>query len=115
MHTFPAIGPVDTLGRLLHEDDAAAQLALSMSRVEAALAAAGRSTAELRALRVLTTDRRGLDQVYDVLTERLDALGIDPVVTVEVARLPVPGMVVALVAAAADVRAPAARAGVEPS
>ncbi len=101
MHTFPAVGSVDGAGLLVHEDDAAAQLALSTARLEAALAAAGLALSELRSLRVLTTDRHELDRVLDVLTERLEALGIDPVVSVEVVdRLSVPGMVVALLATA---------------
>ncbi len=97
MPTIPATGSLDRLGRLVHEDDAAAQLALSMSRLEDALADHGHTVGDLASLRVLTTDRAALDQVYDVLTERLDALGARPVTTIhEVAHLAVAGMLVAL-------------------
>lgn len=96
MLTTPLLGPVDDRGRLLHEDDPASQLALAMSRLEQALASDGIPVAELTRLRVLTSDRSRLAQVYDVLDERLRALAVDPLVTVEVADLPLPGMMVAL-------------------
>jgi hypothetical protein len=97
MHKIPVTGSLDRFGRLVHEDDAAAQLALSMSRLEDALADGGYAVGDVGALRVLTTDRAALDQVYDVLTERLDALGARPLTTIhEVAHLPVAGMLVAL-------------------
>jgi FAD/FMN-containing dehydrogenase/enamine deaminase RidA (YjgF/YER057c/UK114 family) len=99
MTTIPAHGPVDDLGRLVHEDDPAAQLALAVARLEATLADAGTSPVDLASLTVHTTDRRALDDVYDVLADRLDVLGARPTVTVvETDRLTVPGMVVALTA-----------------
>lgn len=97
MHTVPATGSVDDEGFLVHEDDPAAQLALSLYRVEAALAGSGHAMSELTAIRVLTTDRPALEQVYDVLTERLEAIGASPATSIhDVAQLPVAGMVVAL-------------------
>jgi enamine deaminase RidA (YjgF/YER057c/UK114 family) len=97
MHTIPATGSVDDAGRLIHEDDPAAQLALSLSRVEAALAGAGHAMSEVATIRVLTTDRPALEQVFDVLTERLDAIGANPATSIlDVPLLPVVGMVVAL-------------------
>ena len=97
MPTIPATGPLDQLGRLVHEDDAAAQLALCLYRVEAALTDAGHAMSDLTAMRVLTTDRPALEQVYDVLTERLEAVGASPTTSIhDVAHLPVAGMVVAL-------------------
>ena len=97
MTTFPATGSLDSLGRLVHEDDAAAQLALSMASLEARVTAAGFQLADLTRLRVLATDRPLIEDVLDVLTERLTVLGLTPeTVVTDVASLPVPGMLVAL-------------------
>ena len=91
----PAVGPLDDAGRLLHEDDPAAQLALAVCRLEQQLSPRG--LADLPGLRVLTTDRTVLADVYDVLTERLDATGARPLVEVEERPgLGVPGMLLAL-------------------
>lgn len=90
-------GPLDDEGRLLHEDDAAAQLALAVARLEDSLGSGGRNPGELTGLRVLTTDRAILAGVLDVLVERLDALGTHPGIAIdEVEHLDVPGMLVAL-------------------
>lgn len=89
--------PLDDRGRLLHEDDPAAQMALATARLEAALAAAGHRPAELTGLRVMTTDARTVAGVLDVLTERLDDVYAAPLVeVVHVARLAVPGQLVTL-------------------
>ncbi|MDQ4055204.1 MAG: Rid family hydrolase [Actinomycetota bacterium] len=97
MLSIPATGSVDDHGLLVHEDDPAAQLALSLHRVESALADAGHEMCELTAIRALTIDRPALEQVFDVLTERLDAIGASPVTSIhDVPHLPVVGMVVAL-------------------
>lgn len=89
--------PLDDRGRLVHEDDPAAQLALAIARLEAALAATGHRNADLTGLRMLTTDRAAMAGVTDVLTERLAATGADTNVdVVEVAALAVPGQLVAL-------------------
>ncbi len=102
MLTIPATGPLDDVGRLVHEDDVAAQLALALSRVEDVVAHAGRTATDLVSLRVLTTDRAAADEVLDVLTDRLDDLGATPALTVaETADLGVPGMRVALEAGVA--------------
>ncbi|HYF73745.1 MAG TPA: PIG-L family deacetylase [Nocardioides sp.] len=99
MITIPEHGPLDEHGRLLHEDDAAAQLALAVSRLEASLAASGRTLADLAELRVSTTDPAAIEGVYDVLTERLEATGARADVRVEPAdALAVPGMLVSLAA-----------------
>ena len=88
------VGPLDESGRLLHEDDPAAQLALAVTRLEQSL---DDGLAGLTHLRVLTTDLAVLDGVYDVLTERLDATGTRPAVEIEERPgLGVPGMLVAL-------------------
>src|SRR5690349_16394105 len=88
--------PLDEQGRLLHEDDAAAQLALAVVRLEEALAAGGRGLADLERVAVLTPDPARLDEVRDVLIERLGELGADPVVEVVDHALPEPGMLVAV-------------------
>ena len=90
------------MGRLVHEDDDAAQLALALANVEAQLAAARLRPSDLAELHVRTTDRARLDAVYDVLTERLGVTASVPLVTItEVDRLAVDGMTVSLDALAA--------------
>lgn len=97
MTTIPEHGPVDELGRLLHEDDYPAQLALALARLEATLARTGRSPRDLVELRVTTTDRHAFSAAADVLEERLAVVHARPVTTVvEVAELPPPGTLVAL-------------------
>lgn len=89
--------PLDHLGRLVHEDDPAAQLALATARLETALGDAAHRVADLTELRVLTTDPAALADVLDVLTERLTALRAAPSVRlVPVARLSTTGQLVTL-------------------
>lgn len=89
--------PLDDRGRLLHDDDPAAQLALAIARLEAEIDAAGHDPADLTGLRVFTTDLAAITDVTDVLTERLAATGAHPVIDlVAVAALAVPGQLVAL-------------------
>ena len=89
--------PLDDRGRLLHEDDPAAQLALALVRLEQALQRSGHEPADLAVLRVLTTDRAALEDVVDVLTERFDVTGAHPELEIEEhPGLGVPGMFVAL-------------------
>ena len=103
MPTIPTTGPLDAVGRLVHEDDLPAQLALALSRVEDAVASAGRTAADLVSVRVLTTDRSAAGDVLDVLTDRLDDVGAAPELTItETADLGVPGMRVALEARVAS-------------
>ena len=91
------IGPLDETGRLVHEDDPAAQLALALANLANRLTAAGLTWADLRTLQVRTTDVAELLGVYDTLTEHLTAMGSTPGTSVvEVPGLPVPGMTVAL-------------------
>lgn len=104
LHRLPAallpIGaccPLDGLGRLVHADDPAAQLALALAGVEATVAAAGLSPADLAQLRVSATDLPALLAVLDTLTDRLDEVGAHPALSVVgVNALPVAGMLVAL-------------------
>ncbi|MFD3513494.1 RidA family protein [Streptomyces sp. NPDC058657] len=84
-------------GKPQHEGDMAAQLALSADNVEAVLAEAGMSLANLVRLNVYTTDIDLLFPHYGVLAARLGAAGVAPATTMlEVKRLAVPGQLVEL-------------------
>jgi enamine deaminase RidA (YjgF/YER057c/UK114 family) len=84
-------------GEPRHEGDTAAQLALSLDNLEAVLAGAGMSLANLVRLTVYSTDVEGLLPHYGVLASRLGAAGVAPATTMlEVTRLAVPGQVVEL-------------------
>ena len=99
--TVAAQGPLDSLGRLVHEDDPAAQLALALANLEAVLAAAGMAPGDLAQLRVHTTDMDATLAVWDTLVERFAEVGASPPTTlVGVAALPVPGMTVSIEAVA---------------
>ncbi len=96
-HDLPVQAPVDDQGRLVHAEDLAAQLALAVSRLEAALVARARTPAGLAEVEVRTTDRIALLGVLDVLTDRLAATGARPLTRIsEVDRLDLPGQQVAL-------------------
>ena len=82
-------------GDTRHEGDTAAQLALSLDNLEAVLAGAGMSLADLVRLTVYSTDVDGLLAHYGVLASRLAAAGVAPPTTLlGVTRLAVPGQVV---------------------
>ncbi|TQJ48439.1 enamine deaminase RidA (YjgF/YER057c/UK114 family) [Phycicoccus sp. SLBN-51] len=99
--TVAAQGPLDAVGRLVHEDDPAAQLALALANVEAVLAAAGMRPADLAQLRVYTTDMDTLLGVWDTAVERFAEVGASPPTTLlGVRELPVPGMTVSIEAIA---------------
>ncbi|MEU0577261.1 RidA family protein [Streptomyces griseoincarnatus] len=84
-------------GKPEHDGDMAAQLALSVDNVEAVLAEAGMSLANLVRLNVYTTDVDLLFQHYGVLAGRLGAAGVAPTTTMlGVTRLAVPGQMVEL-------------------
>jgi enamine deaminase RidA (YjgF/YER057c/UK114 family) len=84
-------------GEPRHEGDTAAQLALSLDNLEAVLAGAGMSLANLVRLTVYSTDVDGLLPHYRVLASRLGAAGVAPTTTLlGVTRLAVPGQVVEL-------------------
>jgi enamine deaminase RidA (YjgF/YER057c/UK114 family) len=93
--TIAGQGPTDERGRLLHEGDVAAQLALAMANVEAVLDEAGMALADLASLRVHVTDIAAALAVHDTVVEHLSSHGATPPTTVvEVNRLAVPGMAV---------------------
>lgn len=88
-------------GAPLHAGDLAAQLALSADNLEAVLAAADMSLADLVRLNVYTTDIDGLLPHYGVLASRLGAAGVAPTTTMlGVTRLAIPGQLVELEATA---------------
>ncbi|MEU0654803.1 RidA family protein [Streptomyces albogriseolus] len=84
-------------GKPEHDGDMAAQLALGVDNVEAVLAEAGMSLANLVRLNVYTTDVDLLFHHYGVLAGRLGAAGVAPTTTMlGVTRLAVPGQMVEL-------------------
>ncbi|MFJ3819363.1 RidA family protein [Streptomyces sp. NPDC090056] len=84
-------------GKPEHEGDMAAQLALSVDNLEAVLAGAGMTLANLVRLNVYTTDVDLLFPHYGVLAARLGAAGVAPTSTMlGVTRLAIPGQLVEL-------------------
>ena len=95
--TVAGQGPVDAAGALLHEDDPAAQLALTVANVESVLAPAGMDWADVLRLTVYAVDVDAVLAAWDVLGERLAAAGATPPTTLlGVSRLAIPGMAVEL-------------------
>jgi len=84
-------------GKPQHDGDMAAQLALSLDNLEAVLAEAGMSLADLVRLNVYTTDVDLLFQHYGVLAARLGAARVAPANTLlGVTRLAIPTLMVEL-------------------
>lgn len=87
----------------LHEGDIAAQLTLSLDNLEAVLADARMTLANLVRLNVYTTDVDALFEHYGALAARLGAAGVAPATTMlGVTRLAIRGQVVELEATAVD-------------
>ncbi|MGY1741911.1 MULTISPECIES: Rid family hydrolase [unclassified Blastococcus] len=93
--TVAGQGPVDESGALLHEGDAAAQLALALANVEAVLAAGGMTWADVLRLTVYAVDLDAVLAAWEVLGERL-AGATPPMTLLGVSRLALPGMAVEL-------------------
>ena len=92
--TVAAQGSVDADGRLVHDGDLAAQLALALTNLERVLADAGMTARDLASLRIFTTSLDELGQVFDTLVEHLAESGSRPPTTVlEVSGLALPGLV----------------------
>lgn len=92
----------DAEGRPQHEGDVGKQLELAVDNLEAVLAGAGMTLADLVRLNVYTTDVDGLLPHYGVLAARLGAAQVAPPTTMlEVSRLAVPGLLVELEGTAA--------------
>ncbi|WJV51280.1 RidA family protein [Streptomyces flavofungini] len=84
-------------GKPQHDGDMAAQLALSLDNLEAVLAEADMSLANLVRLNVHTTDVDLLFQHYGVLAARLGAARVAPTTTMlGVTRLAIPTLLVEL-------------------
>lgn len=84
-------------GRPQHDGDIAAQLELALDNLEAVLAEADMSLANLVRLNVYTTDVDALFPQYGVLAGRLAAAGVAPPTTMlGVTRLAIPGQLVEL-------------------
>lgn len=84
-------------GKPLHEGDMASQVGLSLDNLEAVLAAADMSLANLVRLNVYTTDVDLLFAHYGVLAVRLGAARVAPTTTMlGVNRLAIPGQLVEL-------------------
>lgn len=90
-------------GKPQHDEDMAAQLALSLDNLKAVLSEAGMSLANLVRLNVYTTDVDLLFQHYGVLASQLGAAAVAPATTMlGVTRLAVPGQLVELEGTAVD-------------
>jgi enamine deaminase RidA (YjgF/YER057c/UK114 family) len=84
-------------GKPQHDGDMAAQVALSLDNLEAVLAEAGMSLANLVRLNVYTTDVDLLFQHYGVLASRLGAARVTPTTTMlGVTRLALPTLMIEL-------------------
>lgn len=84
-------------GRPEHDGDIEAQLALAVANLEAVLAEAGMSLANLIRLNVYTTDVDALFPHYGVLAGKFGAAGVAPTTTMlGVIRLAIPGQMVEL-------------------
>lgn len=89
-------------GRPEHDGDARAQLALAMDNLEAVLAEAGMTLANVVRLGVFATDLDAVMPAYGEIAGRLGAAGVSPSMTiVQVSRLVVPGQLVEIEATAA--------------
>ncbi|WIM93563.1 RidA family protein [Actinoplanes oblitus] len=88
---------MDADGKPRHDGDPAAQLTLSLDNLEAVLAGAGMTLANLVRLTVYTTDVDQLFPHYGLLAARLGAAGVAPATTMlGVTRLAIPGQLVEL-------------------
>lgn len=93
--TVAGQGSVDEDGRLMHEGDVFAQLALAMSHVEAVLVAAGMDLRDVLRMTVYAVDVDAVLRSGTAIGERLAASGASPPTTlVGVTRLALPGMAV---------------------
>jgi enamine deaminase RidA (YjgF/YER057c/UK114 family) len=97
-----AVGPLDPAGRLLHEGDLTAQVALAVSNLAAHLEVVGMGLADVIRLGVSTTQPDLLESRMGVLAEPFDAIACMPLIHVRpVTDLGVAGMAVAVDAVAA--------------
>lgn len=94
---------VDGEGAPLHPGDMRAQIGLALDNLEAVLAAAEMSLADVTALRIYVTDVDEALRHFDLLGSRFGARGAAPPMTLLcVARLAIPGLMFEIEATAAD-------------
>lgn len=92
--------PTDEHGYLVHAEDPTAQLCLALVQLESALGDRGLDLSAVTRLRVLATDPSLACELVDIVAERFDGTTPPAIGCVEVDRLDVDGM---LVAVSADV------------
>lgn len=96
VHSVLAIGgqrPVDDRGRLLHEGDLPAQIALTMDNLTDVVLEAGLALTDLVHMRVHATDIAAyLDSQFVVMEHLAAHRATTPVTAIEVAGLAIPGM-----------------------
>lgn len=88
--------PIDEHGYLVHAEDATAQLCLALVRLETELDERGLGLSAVLRLRVLALDGAGAAELVDVVAERLDGTTAPAISCIEVERLAVDGMLVAI-------------------
>jgi enamine deaminase RidA (YjgF/YER057c/UK114 family) len=94
---------VDANGNPQHPGDMRAQVGLAMDNVEAVLAGADMTLADVVRFNIYTTDVDELFACYDVIASRFGAAGVQPPCTLlGVTRLASPDLMVELEATAAD-------------
>lgn len=92
---------VDGDGNVEHEGDMERQVDLALANLEAVLAEAGMSLANVVRLNIYTTDVDAFFQHYGVAAQRLAAAGVSPPGTLlGISRLAFPGLMVELEATA---------------
>lgn len=93
---------VDATGAPQHPGDIRGQLALALDNLDAVLAAAGMSLAQIIRLNVYATDVDAAMRNFDLLGQRFGPLGIAPPMTLlGVTRLALPPLMIELEATAA--------------
>jgi enamine deaminase RidA (YjgF/YER057c/UK114 family) len=94
---------VDANGNTQHPGDMAAQLGLALDNLEAVLAGADMTLANVMRLNLYTTDMNTLLQHFPIVNERFEATGVRFATTLlGVASLAAPDLVVAIEATAMD-------------
>jgi enamine deaminase RidA (YjgF/YER057c/UK114 family) len=94
---------VDASGAPQHPGDMRGQLALALDNLDAVLAAAGMSLADVVRLNVYATDVDAALRNFDLLGQRFGPLGVAPPMTLlGVPRLAMPSLMIELEATAAD-------------
>ncbi len=93
---------MDDAGRPQHADDMRAQIGLAMDNLQALLAAADMTLANVVRLTIYTTDIDEAFANFDALTGRLDEFGVKPAQTLlGIARLALPQLKIEIEATAA--------------